>query len=90
MLETDVPKRLAIFDALSEQEKVAVLWPEQLPKLPPMNMYPLNWADTAAKAVVSVGAVSVSDTSKAQREEFLTHLLRGLPMLTYGFHLDVK
>ena len=38
----------------------------------------------------SVSAISVSDTSQTQREEYLTHLSRGLPMLTYGFHLDVK
>ena len=88
MLETDLPKRLAMFDALTELQQVSVLWPYSTKPLPSRQVYPANWGDKFAKAVVTVDPVP--PVSAELKEVFLKHYIRGLPMFTYGFHVADK
>ena len=89
MLETELPKRLAMFDALTNQQKVSVLWPDSNKPLPPMIMYPDNWGNTVASAVFTVDPVPPEVTDQ-QKTYFLQHYLRGLPIFTYVFFVDEK
>ena len=84
MSVADLPKRLAMFDALLEQQKLNILRNDTMQELPPKSACPPSWAEKVAKAANTVIATRKGDTTSA--DQFMTHLLRGLPMFTYGFH----